>query len=485
MNTDQKNKLTAFAASSNWTMLLSNPLDEQKWEEFMAAAKASPDDIADGEVYGVIKGTATNPCPDDIAGRMEYMCRRGKLGRIKRFVAGVKEAMKGLFGLACLMMPLMSVADIKVSDVKVFSGHPWKEMALAYTITGTTTEPVWVLATVKDEVSGKRYTAIQLRGAKTTEGRHVYHWNANADGVILSSSRMSLKIEISNTHYMIVDLSAGPSATRYPVTYLSDEPSGGFQKDEYRTNKLVLRRIHAGTFIMGDDQNDNSHRVVLTKDFYMGVFETTQKQFQLVMGDNASRRSGELLPVDMVSYNRIRGDFGKGGWPESSEVDAMSFMGKIRARTNLDFDLPTEAQWEYACRAGSASKYYWGDVMNGDCAWYKDNSSSTTHTVGTKRPNAWGLYDMSGNVSEWCLDEIASLGGKVYPLEYGEDPKGASGALSVKRRALRGGSWLDDKNSCMSSNRGYHADWMSESDDGHGYHAYYDYLGFRIAMPCK
>lgn len=95
MNTDQKNKLTAFAASSNWAMFLSHSLDKQKWEEFMAVAKASPDDIADGEVYGVIKGVTTNPCPDDIAGRMEYLCRRGKQGRIKRFVAAVKDAVKG------------------------------------------------------------------------------------------------------------------------------------------------------------------------------------------------------------------------------------------------------------------------------------------------------------------------------------------------------------------------------------------------------
>ena len=95
MNTYQETKLKAFAASSNWAMLLSHSLDKQKWEEFLAAAKASPDDIADGEVYGVIKGVTTNPCPDDIAGRMEYLCRRGKQGRIKRFVAAVKDAVKG------------------------------------------------------------------------------------------------------------------------------------------------------------------------------------------------------------------------------------------------------------------------------------------------------------------------------------------------------------------------------------------------------
>ena len=95
MNTDQKTKLKAFAACSNWSILLHHPSDVKNWETFMAAAKASPDDIADGEVYGVIKSVTTNPCPDDIAGRMEYLCRRGKQGRIKRFVAAVKDAVKG------------------------------------------------------------------------------------------------------------------------------------------------------------------------------------------------------------------------------------------------------------------------------------------------------------------------------------------------------------------------------------------------------
>lgn len=95
MNTDQETKLKAFAACSNWSMLLYHPSDVKNWETFMVTAKANPDDIADGEVYGVIKGVTTNPCPDDIAGRMEYLCRRGKQGRIKRFVAAVKDAVKG------------------------------------------------------------------------------------------------------------------------------------------------------------------------------------------------------------------------------------------------------------------------------------------------------------------------------------------------------------------------------------------------------
>ena len=200
MNTDQKNKLKAFAASSNWSMLLSHSLDKQKWGEFMAAAKASPNDIADGEVYGVIKGTTTNPCPDDIAGRMEYLCRKGKQGRIKRFVAGVKESMKGLFGFACLMMPLMSAADMKVSDVKVFSGYPWKEVVVGYTITGKDTgagaEDDVVQLTATDKSANKTYTAHLLTGAETTEGRHVLRWNAAAEGAKFSSANVVFSVSI-------------------------------------------------------------------------------------------------------------------------------------------------------------------------------------------------------------------------------------------------------------------------------------------------
>ena len=200
MNTDQKTKLKEFAASSNWSMLLMNPLDEQKWEVFMAAAKASPVDIADGEVYGVIKGITTNPCPDDIAGRMEYMCRKGKQGRIKCFIAGVKGAMKGLFGLTCLMMPLMVLADITVSDVKVFSGYPWREVVIGYTITGTDTgtdaKVDVVQLTATDKSANKTYTSQSLTGAVLTEGRHVLRWSAAAEGVKFSSENVVFSVSI-------------------------------------------------------------------------------------------------------------------------------------------------------------------------------------------------------------------------------------------------------------------------------------------------
>jgi formylglycine-generating enzyme required for sulfatase activity len=141
-------------------------------------------------------------------------------------------------------------------------------------------------------------------------------------------------------------------------------------------------------------------------------------------------------------------------------VDADSFLGKVRARTGLNFDLPTEAQWEYACRAGTTTTYGYGNTANGNYMWYRDNSSSQTHEVGTKSPNPWGLYDMHGNVWEWCLDRNGTL-------SYGTDPKGSS---SGSYRVRRGGSWHGSASGCASSFRG---------NDFPSYES--DYYGFRLS----
>ena len=168
-----------------------------------------------------------------------------------------------------------------------------------------------------------------------------------------------------------------------------------------RITKLVLRRIDPGTFKMQGEYN-----VTLTKSFYIGVFEVTQKQYSLVTGSNPSYYSGDSLPVEKISYNIVRGSSNGAQWPSSSAVDSNTFLGKLRSRTLNSFDLPTEAQWEYAYRAGTTTAYHWGNYQGGaeDYAWYSSNSDHKTHIVGTKKPNPWGLYDMDGNAMEWCLD---------------------------------------------------------------------------------
>ena len=241
--------------------------------------------------------------------------------------------------------------------------------------------------------------------------------------------------------YCIIDLSAGSSASSYPVSYLSKPPTGGFNSDEYKTTKLVLKSIKAGSFQM---RRSGSVSVMLTKSFFIGLFEVTQKQWQLVTGSNPSNFSGDKRPVERVSYDAIRGSTNGVLWPASNAVDADSFLGKLRARTGLDFDLPTEAQWEYACRAGTTTTFSYGDSANGDYMWCYDNSSSQTHEVGTKQPNPWGLYDMHGNVWEWCLDWYDNI------LAGGADPKGPS---EGRYRVRRGSSWDNSASSCTSSSQ--------------------------------
>ena len=283
--------------------------------------------------------------------------------------------------------------------------------------------------------------------------------------------------------YVALDLSGGTSATSYPVEYFDDIP-GGTWSDEYKTTKLVLRYIPAGSFMMGGRDTDypgavntNLHMVTLTKDFYMGVFEVTQRQWELVMGNRPSAVSNKTYyakrPVENISYQDIRGSSNGLNWPNSMEVDAGSFIDTLRTKSGLDsFDLPTEAQWEYACRAGAETALntgknlssmsnsvemleagqYWeqsGWIENG-YKWTADvfanaETNKATTYVGTFTPNAWGLYDMHGNVWELCLDIFSDL-------TFGEiDPVGPN--IEYSSRVIRGGSWRHPSWACRSAHR--------------------------------
>ena len=258
----------------------------------------------------------------------------------------------------------------------------------------------------------------------------------------------------SSGDYLVIDLSGGPAALSYPVSYRASVPAGGWT-EEYKTTKLVLRRIPATSpdFTMGSPSgelgrysDETQHQVTLTKDFYIGVFEVTQKQWERVTGNwpsyfnNATYRDSR--PVEQVSYYDIRENPNNSAispnWPQSAQVHADSFMGRLRAKTGLStLDLPTESQWEYACRAGTATALNSGKNLTGtdSCPnmsevgryWYNGGSwysqgcapSAGTATAGSYLSNVWGLYDMHGNVWEWCLDWYGTYPGNV------QDPLGA------------------------------------------------------------
>ena len=357
-----------------------------------------------------------------------------------------------------------------ITGVTAQQRYPWNgKVDISYTVTGDIAAEAKqraVFTTLKvtavDMVANTTNIATQLSGDLSMEdGAHTIVWDMDAEGLTFKSSNVVFCVSCETTPatYCVIDLSAGANATSYPVTYLAEPPSDGFNVNEYKTTKLVLKRLEAGTFIMGEDQADESHRVTLTKPFFCGLFEVTQKQYTLVMGSNPSNSYGDTLPVEKVSYNMIRGSSNGAKWPSSSAVDSSSFMGKLRSRTGLDFDLPTEAQWEYACRAGTTTTYSYGNSANGNYMWYSYNSGYHTFPVGARRANPWGLYDMHGNLCEWCLDWHGNLA-------YGTDSKGPS---SGSYRVRRGGGCISIADYCTSSNRSY------ESPSGG-----YNYCGFRL-----
>ncbi len=356
--------------------------------------------------------------------------------------------------MGLMLFSLAGMGEVRIEDVWATPIAPWGRIVVDYTVAGTLPEDAvdYVAAvTASNRTTGAVYTGEQVDGElELSLGKHRIWWNACAAGLREAAEAVDVSVSyLERPVYCVIDLSGGPNAATYPVSYSWSIQSDDWS-DEYKTTKLVLRRIPAGSFIMGGGSFDESCRVTLTRPFYMGVFEVTQKQWELVMGSwpgsspSSSYGRGDAYPAYYVSYNDIRGSSSGARWPVSSAVDASSFLGKLRARTGLDFDLPTEAQREYACRAGTATTYYWGDSMDGSYAWYWNNSGSKTHPVGTKFPNAWGLYDMSGNVWEWCCDWYGTLA-------YGTDP-GVSASGSY--RVLRGGSYYNDAGHCTSSYRG-------------------------------
>ena len=376
--------------------------------------------------------------------------------------------MKKLMLLFSVVFVLPMFAAPTVNSVKVSSIEPIG-VAIDYIVSGATDADVELKSKVTLVVNGNTFVAKSLRGETNCKnGAHRVYWNMAEDGLDFESVNAILTVEYAYPLYCVIDLSAGSAADAYPIMYMFVSPNGGFNTTEYKTSKLVLKRVDAGTFTMGklNYSENHSHYVTLTKPFYMGVYEVTQRQWELVMGSNpcssTSYGKGNAYPVHYVSYDMIRGASDGAEWPATNTVDAISFLGKLRDRTKLDFDLPTEAQWEYTCRAGTKTEYSYGDSVDGAYMWYANNSEGSPHIVGTKLPNKWGFYDMHGNMWEWCLD--GCYGGLTTD---DVDPRGSS---SGQTRIGRGGNWDGSATRCTSYYRGSNYPTVSGN-----------YTGFRIS----
>jgi formylglycine-generating enzyme required for sulfatase activity len=228
-----------------------------------------------------------------------------------------------------------------------------------------------------------------------------------------------------------------------PITSPTDKPA------KYFTNSIGMKFvwIPPGSFLMGSSKeeggrsdNENRHKVTLTKGFYMGLYTVTQEQWQAVMGNNPSKFKGENnLPVEMVSWD-----------------DCQEFIKNLREIDNKPYRLPTEAEWEYACRAGRTTPFNYGQTISTDQANYRGTESygngkkgvyrKKLTPVGSFPPNAFGLYDMHGNVWQWCQDWLGD-----YSQKDVVDPQGPE---KGEKRVLRAGSWTTLPGDCRSAHRG-------------------------------
>jgi formylglycine-generating enzyme required for sulfatase activity len=259
------------------------------------------------------------------------------------------------------------------------------------------------------------------------------------------------------------------SSSNPPQVTAPDEPP----KTITNTIGMKLVLVPAGEFLMGspdsdaDAQDDEKpqHRVRITRPFYLGATEVTQGQYWAVTGESPSSFGGaDDLPVEEVSHH-----------------DAIAFCNTLSQREGLEpyytangsaqvggegYRLPTEAEWEYACRAGATTRFSFGDADAelGRHAWFRDNADRMTHPVGRKPPNALGLHDMHGNVCEWCADGYDS---NAYANSPSADPPGR---LAILYWVIRGGSSIDHPQGCRAANR----DTIEFADRG-------PFLGFRVA----
>ena len=284
------------------------------------------------------------------------------------------------------------------------------------------------------QVTAKNYLPLMIKfadyGVESVEKNRTYVLVLNQMG--MSSNPADVSTTASTVSVSPVQVPAVPSNT------ISDDVITIPVKDGIC---IEMVKVEAGTFMMGAtsemknpyDDEKPVHQVTLTNDYYMGKYEVTQALWQVVMGKNPSYFKGDNLPVNYVRWK-----------------DCQRFISKLNSMTGRKFRLPSEAEWEYAARGGKKSRgyQYSGSSNISDVAWYDGNSGDKTHPVGMKQANELGIYDMTGNVLEWCQDWYGSY--------YSSSQTNPTGSDSGSARVSRGGGWNCNASYCRLSVRFYY-----------------------------
>ena len=356
---------------------------------------------------------------------------------------------------------------IKADSVTFSQNSTTRLVTIGYTLEETDAVVTVDVLTNGVSIGAENFTNIDGDvNRRVSPGDHLVVWHPRASWPdhVFTNNEVSVEVRAWDVtippDYMVVDLANAVDRIRY---YVSEKalPDGGLTNDIYRSTKLVMRRIPASgnVWTMGSpkgeigrvETREYQHLVTMTNDYYLGVFPVTQAQHQLVIGNNptkASIRGSDYAPVFGETYYNLRGE--SVNWPTTGHaVGGSSHLKKWRDLTGLDLDLPTSAQWEFACRAGTSTTFYYGSSTNllVNYAWFKANSGGVLHRVGEKLPNGFGLYDFYGNGWEWCLDWTGGI--TEDPVVEPVGPE--DGTLDQNRRIGRGGNYDHEPGNCRSA----------------------------------
>ena len=400
-----------------------------------------------------------------------------------------------------------SSASVTISDVIVRQQWPWNgKVNIDYVLSDPSggEHDINVVLRNADQVITNEYGSLtgDLFGVKS--GAHRIVWDpqfnspAYADKVMADFS-VTLSTDDDAAAYMVIDLSGGAGAAQFPVTFTNRPPADGWNQDVYKTTKLVLRHIPAGSFRMGspdDDEIGHStsreklHTVTFTNDFYIGVFEMSYAQYSNIVHtveEYSAGAAGSKTAIGYVTTGMLRGAGTVSDKKNYYAIETDSFFGRFNDKFSFTgkyagyaFDLPTMSQWEYACRAGTTGAWNDGttitnsttDAQLGRIAWYRQNTSLWPKEIGTKSvANNFGLYDMHGNVAELCVDKPKGGSGAIWWTEESlVEPLCQTDAWSWNN-VNRGGNVQTYASACRSAS-------TSSNNDANGAKD----LGFRMAF---